>query len=133
MIRRPPRSTRTDTLFPYTTLFRSPHLLPDRPSLVYILTQSDRIGHLTMEPQVLKTVYGDRYDRIIVLTPPMTRPGANARVPECLGDGFVWVETDDAVIAAMGFVDGGIADLKRFHLLLQSPRRLFLDFWRRGR
>src|SRR3546814_11553789 len=28
MIRRPPRSTRTDTLFPYTTLFRSP--APDR-------------------------------------------------------------------------------------------------------
>src|SRR3546814_20447750 len=28
MIRRPPRSTRTDTLFPYTTLFRS-HLGPD--------------------------------------------------------------------------------------------------------
>src|SRR3546814_15983724 len=29
MIRRPPRSTRTDTLFPYTTLFRS--LVPFRP------------------------------------------------------------------------------------------------------
>src|SRR3546814_21000297 len=27
MIRRPPRSTRTDTLFPYTTLFRSTALL----------------------------------------------------------------------------------------------------------
>src|SRR3546814_14571286 len=27
MIRRPPRSTRTDTLFPYTTLFRSPVFL----------------------------------------------------------------------------------------------------------
>src|SRR3546814_5304607 len=27
MIRRPPRSTRTDTLFPYTTLFRSPRWL----------------------------------------------------------------------------------------------------------
>src|SRR3546814_10219671 len=26
MIRRPPRSTRTDTLFPYTTLFRSGHI-----------------------------------------------------------------------------------------------------------
>src|SRR3546814_988090 len=24
MVRRPPRATRTDTLFPYTTLFRSP-------------------------------------------------------------------------------------------------------------
>src|SRR3546814_3960965 len=37
MVRRPPRSTRTDTLFPYTTLFRSArdrvqhlHLLADR-------------------------------------------------------------------------------------------------------
>src|SRR3546814_8983488 len=31
MILRPPRSTRTDTLFPYTTLFRSDHGLgPDR-------------------------------------------------------------------------------------------------------
>src|SRR3546814_20299203 len=29
MIRRPPRSTRTDTLFPYTTLFRSPSFAPD--------------------------------------------------------------------------------------------------------
>src|SRR3546814_6335025 len=31
MIRRPPRSTRTDTLFPYTTLFRS--LAPLSPSI----------------------------------------------------------------------------------------------------
>src|SRR3546814_11252306 len=31
MIRRPPRSTRTDTLFPYTTLFRSAELGPDGP------------------------------------------------------------------------------------------------------
>src|SRR3546814_5281197 len=31
MIRRPPRSTRTATPFPYTTLFRSPPLQPDAP------------------------------------------------------------------------------------------------------
>src|SRR3546814_677209 len=31
MIRRPPRSTRTDTLFPYTTLFRSPYDADDPP------------------------------------------------------------------------------------------------------
>src|SRR3546814_14467091 len=37
MIRRPPRSTRTDTLFPYTTLFRSidgNHVLDGRGQLV---------------------------------------------------------------------------------------------------
>src|SRR3546814_15415457 len=33
MIRRPPRSTRTDTLFPYTTLFRS-HFLPGRRRII---------------------------------------------------------------------------------------------------
>src|SRR3546814_12164933 len=32
MIRRPPRSTRTDTLFPYTTLFRSGRSSPRRGS-----------------------------------------------------------------------------------------------------
>src|SRR3546814_3193938 len=30
MIRRPPRSTRTDTLFPYTTLFRRPDVADGR-------------------------------------------------------------------------------------------------------
>src|SRR3546814_2700941 len=33
MIRRPPRSTRTDTLFPYTTLFRSVQLPAKRAGL----------------------------------------------------------------------------------------------------
>src|SRR3546814_6698629 len=35
MIRRPPRSTRTDTLFPYTTLFRLPRRR--RPSCIWPL------------------------------------------------------------------------------------------------
>src|SRR3546814_2706092 len=43
MIRRPPRSTRTDTLFPYTTLFRSHHnsfhgMIPQR-SFEYFMQQ----------------------------------------------------------------------------------------------
>src|SRR3546814_5156632 len=37
MIRRPPRSTRTDTLFPYTTLFRS--------SCCFLLTGFDTAQH----------------------------------------------------------------------------------------
>src|SRR3546814_2068680 len=37
MIRRPPRSTRTDTLFPYTTLFRS--------DLAMLLEVHQPIGH----------------------------------------------------------------------------------------
>src|SRR3546814_10634964 len=39
MIRRPPRSTRTDTLFPYTTLFRFP---PRRPWRRPVPRRADR-------------------------------------------------------------------------------------------
>src|SRR3546814_10735390 len=41
MIRRPPRSTRTDTLFPYTTLFRSPAF-----RLLFSYTLPPGPGHL---------------------------------------------------------------------------------------
>src|SRR3546814_15722526 len=36
MIRLPPRSTRTDTLFPYTTLFRSPCVLNSSRHIILI-------------------------------------------------------------------------------------------------
>src|SRR3546814_18022463 len=47
MIRRPPRSTRTDTLLPYTTLFRSQsddgliHATPDKPALNHTAQVTD--------------------------------------------------------------------------------------------
>src|SRR3546814_19592743 len=48
MIRRPPRSTRTDTLFPYTTLFRSkaPRLAGDirRDTDIITLGQRNLLG-----------------------------------------------------------------------------------------
>src|SRR3546814_18866882 len=53
MIRRPPRSTRTDTLFPYTTLFRSefghPHGLRGR------ITTCGHILPTNLEPALMKT------------------------------------------------------------------------------
>ena len=55
MIRRPPRSTRTDTLFPYTTLFRSeefvvrnPHGLHTRPSTILVSTIKKFASNVTV-------------------------------------------------------------------------------------
>src|SRR3546814_20141096 len=45
MIRRPPRSTRTDTLFPYTTLFRSAARRDDR-----VGTDPDRRDERAVRP-----------------------------------------------------------------------------------
>src|SRR3546814_2213664 len=52
MIRRPPRSTRTDTLFPYTTLFRSKiepmsfrmQMLGGNPRLAHCLSTAAALG-----------------------------------------------------------------------------------------
>src|SRR3546814_6482573 len=54
MIRRPPRSTRTDTLFPYTTLFRSNFSF---------VQHGDNAAALTITPRAL-TVTADALDRI---------------------------------------------------------------------
>src|SRR3546814_1817413 len=43
MIRRPPRSTRTDTLFPYTTLFRS-QIVPDEPCQQHRFARARIVG-----------------------------------------------------------------------------------------
>src|SRR3546814_4556251 len=64
MIRRPPRSTRTDTLFPYTTLFRSagewlpaPRCWPATPARPSCPRASDTPGPGT---EVLRTTSGQR-------------------------------------------------------------------------
>src|SRR3546814_3425480 len=49
MIRPPPRSTRTDTLFPYTTLFRSPEL--PRRALIGDVRDRQRVDRLFAETQ----------------------------------------------------------------------------------
>src|SRR3546814_15794030 len=50
MIRRPPRSTRTDTLFPYTTLFRSPRPRP-----------GDQFHPAGSHPEMRSQQLGDRF------------------------------------------------------------------------
>src|SRR3546814_5686363 len=55
MIRRPPRSTRTDTLFPYTTLFRS-DLLP-RLHGCELLMASYAMCHMKLDMMLTETGY----------------------------------------------------------------------------
>src|SRR3546814_18129571 len=56
MLRRPPRSTRTDTLFPYTTLFRSDRkpivgdVAPGAVELLVPIIEVDRISRLESQP-----------------------------------------------------------------------------------
>src|SRR3546814_20720811 len=51
MGRRPPRSTLTDTLFPYTTLFRSPARRPSLPAPRWGLHRKKGHGHIRLVRQ----------------------------------------------------------------------------------
>src|SRR3546814_21152519 len=56
MIRRPPRSTRTDTLFPYTTLFRSTGI-PPAPGVAELLQDAqDGVSRRLMLQKVADTL-----------------------------------------------------------------------------
>src|SRR3546814_1449328 len=55
MIRRPPRSTRTDTLFPYTTLFRS-DLVSVRFQNEFTMTTGDKVQYMDVSPRQIVSV-----------------------------------------------------------------------------
>src|SRR3546814_19581764 len=66
MIRRPPRSTRTDTLFPYTTLFRSVVLRPQADSRHHGFRRLTQLGrrHLAIDDQRLLQDGADLLTRV---------------------------------------------------------------------
>src|SRR3546814_6430442 len=80
MIRRPPRSTRTDTLFPYTTLFRS--LCRDEAARLPALAALRRLG----QPCALHHLCGDRVDGHFQMAARQLAPRRTGRAVR-IGDG----------------------------------------------
>src|SRR3546814_4950690 len=82
MIRGPPRSTRTDTLFPSTTRFRSDHPLRNRPSLCLEIMRPWR---LCGSRCFLHRALAERNAGMAIEMPEETCRGAAMRAP-CLGE-----------------------------------------------
>src|SRR3546814_2290018 len=82
MIRRPPRSTRTDTLFPYTTLFRS--LFSPQGGLRISANGLARIGRMLLG--------GGELDGVRVLSPESVRALATPLWQYAPGQGLTYEE-----------------------------------------
>src|SRR3546814_4205323 len=63
MIRRPPRSTRTDTLFPYTTLFRSLGVRYVLQGSIQRQSEQIRVTAQLIDASNGATLWSDRWDR----------------------------------------------------------------------
>src|SRR3546814_15563296 len=104
MIRRPPRSTRTDTLFPYTTLFRSPIRPSCGPTCSW--TPDRRAGGCEMSTEILMPA----------LSPTMTE-GKLAKWLKAegdqvaAGDVVAEIETDKATMEIEAVDEGRLAKI----------------------
>src|SRR3546814_16798068 len=85
MIRRPPRSTRTDTLFPYTTLFRSALLVGDilrHAAATEIMPRFQRLAGLQVREQAsafdVVTDEDEAAEEVIAATLPRAFPSARS-------------------------------------------------------
>src|SRR3546814_13485050 len=105
MIRRPPRSTRTDTLFPYTTLFRSAVGRADAVAVICEGLRDDLIGRGVDPGKILVspngvdlTLFGDPPPRDAALAAKLGLDGAE--VIGFIGSFYDYEGLDD-LIAAM--------------------------------
>src|SRR3546814_13323149 len=81
MLRRPPRSTRTDTLFPYTTLFRSSLAVIFREQQIHALQKV-----VTLEPYVQIPILEDANAEIVALDHGWQRSAHACRIGNLGGD-----------------------------------------------
>src|SRR3546814_13321959 len=98
MIRRPPRSTRTDTLFPYTTLFRSASTFVEIEGRRYVVagdwatvSEEGAITLLGRGSSCINTagekVYPEEVEEVLKAAPGISDAGVVGLADERLGEG----------------------------------------------
>src|SRR3546814_3525734 len=125
MIRRPPRSTRTDTLFPYTTLFRSRRWIRvDLANGEQTVVQQQKVANFDPEDYQVERLFAPARDGEMVPITLLSRRGAPKDGKEPLlqyGYGAYGVPSDpEFSIPALALVD---SRSEEHTSELQSPMR----------
>src|SRR3546814_15211410 len=127
MIRRPPRSTRTDPLFPYTTLFRSQFRVRDRPNqiepgrIAVIIARPMSINETRRQTELVVEQAGVE----IIFADALKRQDSAPVVAADFGIGIGEVARDDEAGQSTGQeIDEGLtADFVTFELRLPHVER----------
>src|SRR3546814_894950 len=105
MIRRPPRSTRTDTLFPYTTLFRSDFfgIARDRDGYIWVATGDGLARYDGLAMRVWRHEPDD----------PRSLPGNNVQFVHVDARDRVWVATENGGLSVLDRARSGFRHYRK--------------------
>src|SRR3546814_1871662 len=106
MIRRPPRSTRTDTLFPYTPRFRSARAADPLAALIVEPLLLGAVGMRIYAPEVLAEMRAicTRHDVLLIADEVMTGWGRTGSLLACDQAGVV----PDILCLSKGLTGGAV-------------------------
>lgn len=105
-----------------------PHLVNGERTLVYVLSMPSRIGHLALEPHALFNIYGEDYDRLIVVSRENQSFPSSRGVRELAGQYVDFADTPHREVVEMGHHDGNIQDFGIFSFAIASPQTLIAKF-----
>src|SRR3546814_15534975 len=108
MIRRPPRSTRTDTLFPYTTLFRSiPRQITHRRAIISAGDVERAVGNDVTG--TCDAAFARESERAAIVDDRVAGKAVNSCQPQpTAAGGHAACAADGAIKAAVALCDGQI-------------------------
>lgn len=107
-----------------------PHAAREGRTLVYILSQASRFGHFGLETQIIRTLFEDAYDRILIVTDLMAREGTNPWIRSCAGPKIGFLELDNLDVMLLGQIDAGMQQVGSLDCLFASPRSIIIRFYR---
>lgn len=110
-----------------------PYLQSGERVLAYVLPASGRFAHMALEPWALDNLYGDQYDRIVVVIHDWRRLPYSVGTHQVSSEVVSFVETDQDLIMMMGHYDGKSYENGPLRMQLQSATSLFRDLWRHVR
>lgn len=105
-----------------------PHVRQDQRKIAYILAQTDRFGHLAMEPFFLRSIFGGAYDNFILVMQARETERVNRALFDMVTANFTVIENADEILRMMGVLNNGIGHIGPVDLALISPAALARNF-----
>jgi putative glycosyltransferase (TIGR04372 family) len=110
-----------------------PFLKDGQRVLAYILPASGRFAHMALEPWALDNLFGDAFDRIVVIIHDKRHLPYSTGMHKASSEVVSFVETHEELILMLGHYDSQPYENGPLRVQLQTASSLLRDLWRHVR